>query len=119
MKLIIAVIRPERLDAVQAALQQVLDEGDNYRLTVASVDGHGRQEGEIEFFRGQAVRRRLVQKTQITIGVNDAYVDKAIQAIVNAARTGASGGVGDGKIFVMPLEECIRIRTGERGGKAI
>lgn len=123
MKLIIAIIRPERLDAVQAALQRVLDEGDNYRLTVASVDGHGRQEGEVEFFRGQAVRQRLVQKTQITLGVNDAYVEPAVKAIIEAARTPGdgkdSGGVGDGKIFVMPMDECIRIRTGERGGKAI
>ncbi len=119
MKLIIAIIRPERLDAVQAALQKVLDEGDNYRLTVASVDGHGRQEGEVEFFRGQRVRRRLVQKTQITIGVNDAYVDRAIEAIIAGARTTERGDVGDGKIFVMPLEQCVRIRTGERGGSAI
>lgn len=122
MKLIIAIIRPERLDAVQAALQAALDEGDNYRLTVQSVDGHGRQSGEVEYFRGQEVRTRMVQKTQITVGVNDAYVEPAIAAIVKAARTtegGREGDVGDGKIFVMPMEECVRIRTGERGGKAI
>lgn len=119
MKLIIAIIRPERLDAVQAALQKVLDEGDNYRLTVSTVDGHGRQEGEVEFFRGQPVRKRLVQKCQITIGVNDAYVDRAIDAIVLGARTNTGGEVGDGKIFVLPLAECVRIRTGERGGSAI
>jgi nitrogen regulatory protein P-II 1 len=118
MKLIIAVIRPERLDAVQAALQAALDEGDHYRLTVATVDGHGRQAGEIEYFRGQPVRQRLVQKTQITIGVNDPYVEPAIAAILAAARTG-EGEVGDGKIFVVPLDEVVRIRTGERGSKAI
>ncbi len=118
MKLIIAIIRPERLDAVQMGLQRALDEGDNYRLTVQSVDGHGRQEGEVEYFRGQPVRQRTVQKTQVTVGVNDAYVEPAIQAILEAARTG-DGAIGDGKIFVLPLEECVRIRTGERGGKAI
>jgi nitrogen regulatory protein P-II 1 len=118
MRLIIAIIRPERLDAVQRALQAALDEGDNYRLTVQTVDGHGRQHGEVEYFRGQAVRQHLVQKTQITIGVNDAYVEPSVRAILEAARTG-EGEVGDGKIFVLPLEDCVRIRTGERGGKAI
>ena len=118
MKLIIAIVRPERLEAVQTALQAALDEGDNYRLTVQTVDGHGRQAGEIEYFRGQSVRQRLVQKSQLTIGVNDLYVEPVIQAIVRAARTG-EGEVGDGKIFVLPLEECVRIRTAERGGSAI
>ena len=118
MKLIIAIIRPERLEAVQEALQAALDEGDNYRLTAQTVDGHGRQEGELEYFRGQQVRQRTVQKTQVTIGVNDAYVEPAIRAIMEGARTG-SGEIGDGKIFVLPLEECVRIRTGERGGAAI
>jgi nitrogen regulatory protein P-II 2 len=119
VKLIIAIIRTERLDAVQQALQSVLDEGDNYRLTAQTVDGHGRQQGEVEVFRGRTVRVRMVQKTQITLGVNDAYVEKAVAAIVKAARTGEKGDVGDGKIFVMPLEDCVRIRTGERGGGAI
>lgn len=118
MKLIIAIIRPERLEAVQEALQAALDEGGHYRLTVQTVDGHGRQEGEIEYFRGRPVRQRTVQKTQITIGVNDAYAEPAIAAIVRAARTD-DGEIGDGKIFVMPLEDCVRIRTGERGGGAI
>ena len=118
MKLIIAIIRPERLGAVQEALQTALDEGGHYRLTVHSVDGHGRQEGEIEYFRGEPVRQNTVQKTQLTIGVNDAYVEPAIQAIMKGARTDG-GEIGDGKIFVLPLEECVRIRTGERGGGAI
>lgn len=116
MKLITAIIRPEKLEAVEEALRSVLDEGDHYRLTVDTVEGHGRQEGEVEIFRGRSVRQTRVQKTRITIGVNDGYVEKTIEAIVKAAR---SGGVGDGKIFVTPLEECVRIRTGERGGQAI
>lgn len=118
MKLIIAIIRPEKLQAVQDALQKALDEDDNYRITVSTVDGHGRQAGEVEYFRGQEVRQRMVHKTQITLGVNDKYVEPAIDAILAAARTGG-GEVGDGKIFVTPLDECVRIRTGERGGQAI
>jgi nitrogen regulatory protein P-II 1 len=118
VKLILAIIRPEKLEAVQQALQAALDEGDHYRLTVQTVDGHGRQAGEVEYFRGQPVRQRLVQRTQVMIGVNEPYVEPAIQAILAAARTD-DGTIGDGKIFVLPLEEVVRIRTGERGGKAI
>jgi nitrogen regulatory protein P-II 2 len=116
MKLIIAIIRPDRLEAVQLALRKVLDENDTYRLTVQQVEGHGAQQGEVEFVRGQPVRPRLIPKLQVTIGLNDDYVERAIIALLDSARTGS---VGDGKIFVLPLQECIRIRTGERGGKAI
>lgn len=118
MKLIIAIIRPERLDTVQHALQAVLDEEDNYRLTVQPVEGHGRLRGEVEYVRGQPVRPQMVSRLQVTIAVNDRYVEKAIEAIVSAARSDG-GAVGDGKIWVVPLEECIRIRTGERGATAI
>jgi len=116
MKLITAIIRPERLEAVQTALQAVLDEGDHYRLSVETVEGHGRQEGEVEIYRGQRVRASLVEKLKLTLGVNEAYVEPAIQAILRGARTGL---VGDGKVFVTPLDDCIRIRTGERGSAAI
>lgn len=118
MKLVIAIIRPERLEAVQQSLRAVLDEEDNYRMSVQQLEGHGQQRGEVEYFRGQAVRSPLVRKTQITIGVNDNYVEPTIEAIIKAARSDG-GKVGDGKIFVVPLEDCIRIRTGERGGTAI
>ncbi len=116
MKMITALIRPERLEAVEEALAAVLDEGDNYRITVDTVEGRGRAEGEVEYVRGRAVRVRMVQKTRVTIAVNDAYVEKTIEAIVKGAR---EGSVGDGKIFVQPLEDVVRIRTGERGPKAI
>lgn len=119
MKLIIAIIRPERLDSVQRGLQSVLHEGDHYRVTVRPVEGHGRQQGEVEYVRGQPVRSRMVPRVELTVGVNDQYVEPAIKAIVESARTGSKGEVGDGKIFVVPLEECVRIRTGERGGAAI
>ena len=116
MKLITAIIRPERLEAVQQQLQGVLDEEDHYRLTVETVEGHGRQEGEVEIYRGQRLRANLVEKLKLTLGVNDAYVEKAIGAILSGARTGQ---VGDGKIFIAPLDDCVRIRTGERGTSAI
>lgn len=119
MKLIVAIIRPERLEAVQEELQKVLDEDDHYRVTVDAVEGHGAQEGEVELFRGQRVRPRMVPKARLLVGVNDPYVEPAIEAILRAARTEGGGAVGDGKIFVTPLLECIRIRTGERGGGAI
>jgi nitrogen regulatory protein P-II 2 len=119
MKMIVAIIRPEKLEAVEEALRAVLDEGDNFRLTMDTVEGHGRQEGQVELFRGQEVKPRMVTKTRLTICVNDAYVEKSIAAIEKGARTAPAGAVGDGKIFVLPLEETVRIRTGERGSKAI
>lgn len=119
MKMITAIIRPERLESVEEALQRVLDEGDKYRITVDTVEGHGRQQGEVELFRGQRVRAGKVQKTRVTVCVNDAYVEKTIEAIIQGARSENGGSVGDGKIFVTPLEEIVRIRTGERGSNAI
>src|ERR1051326_2799463 len=119
MKLIIAIIRPERRESVRQAPRAILDEGDNSRLTVQPVQGHGRQHGEVEYVRGKAVRARAVSRVEITIGVNDQYVGPAVDAIVRSARTGPQGEVGDGKIFVLSLEDCVRIRTGERGGTAI
>jgi nitrogen regulatory protein P-II 1 len=116
MKLITAIIRPERLEAVQHQLQGVLDEEDHYRLTVETVEGHGRQEGEVEIYRGQRLRANLVEKLKLTLAVNEHYVEKAVEAILRGARTGR---VGDGKIFISPLDDCVRIRTGERGGSAV
>jgi nitrogen regulatory protein P-II 1 len=116
MKLITAIIRPERLESVQQQLQAVLDEEDHYRLTVEVVEGHGRQEGEVEIYRGQRLRASLVEKLKLTLGVNEPYVEKAVDAILRGARTGK---VGDGKVFITPLDDCVRIRTGERGRSAI
>lgn len=116
MKLVTAIIRPERLESVQNQLRTVLDEDDNYRMTVTPVRGHGAQRGEMEYVRGQAVQPPMVERVQVTIAVNDSYVEPAVQAILKGART---GNVGDGKIFVQSLDDCIKIRTGERGGEAI
>ena len=115
MKLIVAIIRPERLEAVQ----QALNEHDVYLMTVSDVRGCGRQRGYTEVYRGTEISVRLLPKVKLEIGVNEAFVEATIEAIVHAARTEPSGQIGDGKIFVLPLEDCVRIRTGERGGVAI
>lgn len=115
MKLIVAIIRPERLEAVQAAL----NERDVYLMTVSDVRGCGRQRGFTEVYRGTEIQVRLLPKLKIEIAVNDAFVEAAVEAIVHAARSGETGQIGDGKIFVQPLDDCVRIRTGERGGQAI
>ncbi len=115
MKLITAIIRPEQLDEVQHFLD---DQGFNV-ITVSDVRGWGRQRGLLEVYRGQEVEERLISKLKLEIAVNDDRVDSAIDAIVRGARTGETGRLGDGKIFVQALEECIRIRTGETGENAI
>ncbi len=115
MKLITAIIRPEQLDDVQHFLD---DQGFDV-MTVSDVRGWGRQRGLLEVYRGQEVEERLISKLKLEIAVNDDRVDAVIDAIVRGARTGETGRVGDGKIFVQALEECIRIRTGETGARAV
>ncbi len=115
MKLIIAIIQPGRLEAVKAALTEV----DVFRLTVMDCQGFGRQKGQTEVYRGREFAVNLLRKVQLQIAVNDDFVEPTIQAIINGGRSGDSGEIGDGKIFVVPLDEVVRIRTGERGGEAI
>jgi len=115
MKLIIAVIQPNRLEAVKQALADV----EVFRLTVMDVQGFGRQKGHSELYRGHEVTVNLVRKVQLMIAVNDNFLQPTIDAVIKGGRSGAAGEVGDGKVFVLPLEDCIRIRTGERGGEAI
>lgn len=115
MKLIVAIIRPDRLDEVQ----QALAECDVYLMTVTEVQGWGRQRGFTEVYRAQEVEDRFVPKLKVEIAVTDSFVEATVDAIVRAARTGDTGTVGDGKIFVLPLEDCVRIRTGETGADAI
>ncbi len=115
MKLIIAIIQPSRLEAVKAALTEV----EVFRLTVMDVQGFGRQRGHTETFRGHEFSVNLLRKVQLQIAVNEDFVEPTIQAIIKGGRTGPHGQIGDGKIFVLPLEDCIRIRTGERGSEAI
>ncbi len=112
MKLIIAIIKPERLEAVKTELYKA----DVNLMTVNEVLGHGRQMGVTEVYRGVKEMGNLLRKIQLLIAVNDNFVEPTIKAIVKGGRTGETG---DGKIFVLPLEECVRIRTEERGGVAI
>lgn len=115
MKLIVAIIRPEKLEAVQKAMA----ERDVYLMTVTDVRGCGRQRGYTEVYRGTEYQVRLLPKIRLDIAVNDAFVEAAVEALVHASRSGETGQIGDGKIFVLPLEDCVRIRTGERGEQAI
>lgn len=115
MKLIIAIIQPNRLEAVKAALAEV----EVFRLTVMDVQGFGRQRGHTEMYRGHEFTVNLVRKVQLMIAVNEEFLEPTVDAIIKAGRTGSSGEVGDGKIFVVPMDDCIRIRTGEKGGEAI
>jgi nitrogen regulatory protein P-II 2 len=115
MKMVVAIIRPEKLEAVQRALNS----RDVYLMTVSDVRGCGRQRGYTEVYRGTEFEVRLLPKVKLEIGVNDAFVEATVEAIVHAARTGDTGQIGDGKIFVISMEDCVRIRTGERGGPAI
>jgi nitrogen regulatory protein P-II 2 len=112
MKYIVAVIQPDRLDEV---LKRLTNE-EIHLVTVSSVVGRGRQKGIAEVYRSHKEQGSLLKKTKLEIAVNEAFVEKTVKAITEGARTGQ---IGDGKIFVLDLQECIRIRTGERGGDAI
>jgi len=115
MKLIVAIIRSDKLEAVQ----QALNERDVYLMTVSDVRGCGRQRGHTETFRGTTMTIRLLPKLKLEIAVNDAFVEAAMEAIVRASRTEPAGQIGDGKIFILPIEDCVRVRSGERGASAI
>ncbi len=112
MEKIEAVIKPFKLDEVKEALQEVGLQG----ITVTEARGFGRQKGHTELYRGAEYVVDFLPKVKIEVVVDDAMVEKTVEAIINAARTGR---IGDGKIFIMPVEEAIRIRTGERGGDAV
>ena len=112
MKFITAIIKPFKLDEVKEALSAVGIEG----MTVTEVKGYGRQKGHTEIYRGSEYTVDFLPKVKIEIAVTDDLVGKAVEAITKSATTGK---IGDGKIFVMPLEEVIRIRTDERGESAV
>jgi nitrogen regulatory protein P-II 2 len=112
MKYIIAIIQPHKLDDVKNALEEV----DVNLMTVSTVLGQGRQKGITEVYRGAKEAGGLLKKVKLEIACNDEYMEPTIDAIIKGART---GDVGDGKIFVMDLQNAVRIRTGERGGRAI
>lgn len=112
MKLILAIIQPHRLKQVKEELYKE----EIYLLTVSEVLRHGRQLGADEVYRGSQETENLLRKIRLEIAVNEHFVERAIRAIIKGAKTGE---VGDGKIFVLHLPECVRIRTAERGGVAI
>ena len=115
MKLIIALIQPHRLEAVK----KKLNEREISRLTVIDASGYGRQKGQLQYFRGQEVEANLVDKIEIQIALNDDFVAPAIEAIKAGARSDNKGQVGDGKIFILPIENVIRLSDGEEGSSAI
>jgi nitrogen regulatory protein P-II 2 len=112
MKLVIAIIQPDRLDEVKQELYNV----EVNLITVSEVLGHGRHKGITEVYRGVKETGNLLRKIRLEIAVNEGFVEPTISAIIKGARTGE---VGDGKIFVLDLKDCIRIRTGEKGSLAI
>lgn len=115
MKYIIAIIQPDRMNEVLDALERE----EVHLFTVTQILGHGRQKGEARVYRGHKEAGRLLKKTKIEVAVNADFVEPTLRAISSAARTGEAGEIGDGKVFVLDLEECLRIRTGERGQDAI
>jgi nitrogen regulatory protein P-II 1 len=112
MKLIEAIIKPFKLDEVKDALNEIGIEG----ITVSEVKGFGRQKGHTELYRGAEYVVDFIPKVKIEIAVADELVAKVVAAIEDTAKTGR---IGDGKIFIIPLEEAVRIRTGEKGDEAI
>jgi len=112
MKLIIAIIQPHKLEEVKEELYKT----EVNLITVNEVLGHGRQKGITEVYRGVKETGNLLRKVRLEIAVNEDFVERTIKAIIKGAKTGSTG---DGKIFIMDMAECIRIRTGERGSNAI
>jgi nitrogen regulatory protein P-II 2 len=112
LKLIVAIIKPFKLDEVRQAIADLGVQG----ITVTEVSGFGRQRGHTEFYRGAEYRVEFVPKVKIELAVDSSICDQVVEAITNIARTGK---IGDGKIFVLPLEQALRIRTGETGPEAV
>ena len=112
MKLIIAYIQPEQLNDVKQALY----EKEVYKMSVTNAMGCGQQKGYHETYRGADIEVNLLKKVRIELAVNDDFVDVTVEALIKGART---GNIGDGKIFILDLPECIRIRTGEKGPEAV
>lgn len=108
MKMIFAIIQPTKLKAVREALTAVEVE----RMTVCEAQGYGRQRGRTEMYRGHEYKTNLLRKIQLEILVNDDFVERTVEAILDVARTGPEGSIGDGKIFIMPADQVIRISDG-------
>ena len=115
MKFIVAVIQPTKLDAVQQALARL----DVTRMTICDAMGYARQRGQLETYRGHEYQTNLLRKIAVEIAVNDDFVERTIECLEDVARTSDEGHIGDGKIFVLPMDESIQISDGYRGKGAI
>jgi nitrogen regulatory protein PII len=115
VKMIIAIIKPTKLDALREALVKVGVE----RMTVCDSQGYGRQLGQTELYRGNEYKTQLLRGIALEIAVNDDFVPRTLETITNVARTGPEGNIGDGKIFVLPLETAIRIGEFAEGPEAV
>jgi nitrogen regulatory protein P-II 1 len=112
MKLVVAIVRTEKLSEVLESLFRIDVQG----LTISRVQGHGGEVEQVETYRGTTVKMSLSEKARIEIGVSDHFAERTVQAILSSARTGE---VGDGKVFVLPVDQVYRIRTGERDQAAV
>ncbi len=115
MKLIFAIIQPTKLEAVQRALKQV----GVTRMSVCDATGFARQRGQSETYRGAEYQTNLLRKVHLEIAVNDDFVERTLDCLQQVARTGAEGSIGDGKIFVVPMDEAVQISDGQHGPSAI
>jgi len=115
VKLVVAIIQPPKLSAVREALEKL----DVTRMTVCDMQGFGQQLGRTEVFRGQKHEAQVLRKVALEILVNDDFLERTIETIVNVARTGPEGSIGDGKVFVLPGDESIQLSDGGRGPGAV
>jgi len=115
MKTILAVIEPTKLKAVREALEKI----EVTRMTVCDAQGFGRQRGQIGLYRGHEYAATLLRKIALEIVVNDDFLERTLETIMNVARTGPEGTIGDGKIFVLPAEDAIQIDSGAQGPGAV
>src|SRR5689334_7033509 len=115
MKIIVAIIQPTKLDAVQRALHKI----EVTRMTVCDAQGYGRQRGQTAMYRGHEYKTNLLRKIALEIVVNDDFLDRTLETIMNVARTGPDGNIGDGKVFILPVEEAIQINDSRRGPEAV
>ena len=111
MKLVIAIIQPPKLDAVREALEKI----EVTRMTICDAQGLARQRGRTETYRGHEHETRVLRKVALEITVNDDFLQRTVETIINVARTGPEGTIGDGKVFVLPAEEAVQISDGGRG----
>jgi nitrogen regulatory protein P-II 2 len=115
VKLVIAIVQPTKLNAVREALEKI----EVARLTVCDAQGFGRQRGRTELYRGHEYTTRLLRKAALEIVVNDDFLERTLNTIIQVARTGPEGTIGDGKIFVLPADQAIQVEDGSRGPGAV